>query len=72
MHATHYQQPEAQHQTMRVLLMPCVRVYGNSSSSSSNEISYGVVSFLSYRYYQSYEYYILAEVSLTIGNINVN
>ncbi|EIW65413.1 hypothetical protein TREMEDRAFT_36313, partial [Tremella mesenterica DSM 1558] len=48
MHATHYQQPAAQRQVMRVLLMPCV---------------YSVVSFFSYRYYQSYEYYVLAETA---------
>ncbi|ORX35039.1 organic solute transporter Ostalpha-domain-containing protein [Kockovaella imperatae] len=48
MHATHYQQPAPQRQIMRVLLMPAV---------------YAIVSFFSYRYYQSYEYYVLAETA---------
>ncbi|ORY23937.1 organic solute transporter Ostalpha-domain-containing protein [Naematelia encephala] len=48
MHATHYQQPAAQRQVMRVLMMPCV---------------YSIVSFFSYRYYQQYEYYTLAETA---------
>ncbi|KIR30611.1 hypothetical protein I309_00749 [Cryptococcus deuterogattii LA55] len=48
MHATRYKHPPAQRQVMRVLLMPPV---------------YAVVSFFSYRYYKSYEYYILAETA---------
>lgn len=63
MHATHYQQPAAQKQTMRVVLMPPVWVsLTGVFRAPCLDRRYAIVSFFSYRYYREYEYYILAEV----------